>query len=257
MDSLFRILKETSVSMIDTLGAATPKILAATIVIVAGLLLARTAKAILDFTLKAFRFETAAERIGLTNVLHRADVQHSASDILCTLVYWTFLVFTALVALTTLGFANAGTFSAVGAMIPKVVVAVAILMLGLNVAAFVAKLIQTAAVNAEVRQARLVRNAAYYGMGTLVAILALQQLGISAAILGMAFYIFFGATCLGLALAFGLGSRDLAGQIVNATWKTEQEQARTLSEASDLGNQILPSHKLRSRNGRVSRRAAA
>jgi hypothetical protein len=257
METLWSILKETSSSMIDTLSAAGPKILAAGLVVIVGLLVARTAKAIVHHLLGAVRFERFAERIGLSNVLGRAEVQQSSSEIVCTLVYWTFLVFTALVALTTLGFASAGTFEAVGAMIPKVVIAVAILMLGINVSAFLSKMIQTAAVNAEVRQARFVRNAAYYGMSTLVAILALQQLGISNEILGTAFTIFFGGTCLALALAFGLGSRELAGAVASATWKTEQEQARTLSEASELGNDILPSQRIRARNGRVSRSKTA
>jgi hypothetical protein len=256
MATLWSILKETSASMAETLAVAMPKILAATIVLVVGLLVARTAKAIIHRGLRLVGFEDFAERVGFANVLKRADVQQSSSDILCTLVYWTFLVFTALVALGALGFANTSTFAAVGEMIPKVVIAVAILILGLNVSAFLAKLIQTAAVNAEVRQARLVRNAAYYGMGTLVAILSLKQLGISNEILGMAFYIFFGGTCLALAIAFGLGSRDLARNVVNATWKTEHEQSRTLSEASELGNQILPSQKMRTRNRMKSRAAA-
>ena len=247
MQTLLSILKETYSSMADAVAAASPKVLAAAIVVVAGLLVARVAKAIVHQLLGAVRFEKLAGRIGVTNVLARADVQQSASGLLCTLVYWTFLLFTGLAALTALGFANATTFSDVGAMIPNVVVAVAILILGLNVSAFLAKLIQTAAVNAEVRQARFVRNAAYYGMGTLVAILALTQLGISAEILTMAFYIFFGATCLGLALAFGLGSRELAGSMASETVKAEQATSRMLSEASELGNEVFPTQKLRTR----------
>jgi hypothetical protein len=251
METLLSTLKETYSSMVDTMAVASPKILAATIVLVAGLLAARTVKAVLHHVLAALRFETFAERIGITGVLQRADVQPSASEILGALVYWTFLTFAGLVSLRTLGFADASTFAAVGAMIPQVVIAVAILVLGLNVSAFLSKLIQTAAVNAEVRQARFVRNAAHYGMGTLVVILALQQLGISSQILGTAFTIFFGGTCLALAIAFGLGSRELAGEFVHTTLKAEQEQARNLSEASELGNQVFPSQKLRARVSRA------
>ena len=257
METLLSILKETYSSMADGVAAASPKILAASIIVVVGLLVARVAKALVHQLLRLARFETVAARVGLPNVLSRADVQKSSSDLICTFVYWTFLLFTGLAALSALGFANAATFSDVGAMIPKVVVAVAILILGINVSAFLSKLIQTAAVNAEVRQARFIRNAAYYGMCTLVAILAMTQLGISAEILTMAFYIFFGATCLGMALAFGLGSRDLAGNVVSETWKAEQAQARMLSEASELGNDVFPQPKLRARNRRASTKAAA
>ena len=256
METLLSILKETYSSMADGVAAASPKILAASIIVVVGLLVARVAKALVHQLLRLAQFERVAGRVGLSNVLSRADVQQSSSALICTFVYWTFLLFTGLAALSALGFANAATFTDVGAMIPKVVVAVAILILGINVSAFLAKLIQTAAVNAEVRQARFVRNAAYYGMGTLVAILALQQLGISTEILTVAFYIFFGATCLGIALAFGLGSRELAGSVAGDKVRSEQEQARTLSEASELGNEVFPTQKLRPRSRRQSKAAA-
>jgi hypothetical protein len=257
METLLRILKETYSSMADGVVAASPKILAASIIVIAGLLVARVAKALVHQLLRLVQFERAAARLGAANVLNRADVQQSASALICTFVYWSFLLFTGLAALSALGFANAATFSDVGAMIPKVVVAVAILILGINVSAFLSKLIQTAAVNAEVRQARFVRNAAYYGMCTLVAILALTQIGISAEILTMAFYIFFGATCLGMALAFGLGSRELAGSLASDTWKSEQAQTRMLAEASELGNDVFPAPRLRPRAKRASTKAAA
>jgi hypothetical protein len=171
-------------------------------------------------------------------------------------VYWTFLVFTAMVALGVLGFATSATFAAVGAMIPNVVIATAILVLGLNVSSFLSKLIQTAVVNAEIRQARFIRNAAHYGMGTLVVILAAKQLGISDAILGTSFFIFFGGTCLAMALAFGLGSREWAGRLAESTWKQEQEQARALTTASMLGPQVFPSTNGRTRRTTKSKLAA-
>lgn len=247
MNTTISILKETFESMVGALTSAAPKVLATAVVVVLGLLVARTAKALFHRLLGAVQFDDFAKKIGLSDVLVRADVSQSASAIVCTLVYWTFLVFTGLAALGALGFGNAGTFAAIGEMIPNVVIAVAILVLGLNVAAFLSKLIQTTAVNAEVRQARLVRNAAYYGMGTLVVILALRQLGISAEILSTGFYIFFAGSCLAMALAFGLGSRDLAGGIAKNTLKTEQNQSRTLSEASVLGNNVFPTQAPRKR----------
>lgn len=60
-------------------------------------------------------------------------------------------------------------------------------------------------------------------MGALVVILAAQQLGISAAILTTSFFIFFGATCL--AMALGLGSREWAGRRAESTWKLRSEEA--------------------------------
>ena len=240
MDTFIQILKSAYESTSSAIVSAAPKIAAVVVVLAVGLLLARVARAIVHRVLTLVRFESLAQRIGMTNVLKRAEVNASSSEILGTLVYWTLLLFTALVALGVLGIATAATFATIGAMIPNVVIACAILVLGLNVAGFLAKLIQTAMVNAEIRQGRFIRNTAHYGMGALVVILAAQQLGISTAILTTSFFIFFGATCLSMALAIGLGSREWAGRLAEATWKNEKEQTRAMSEASKLGVQVFP-----------------
>jgi hypothetical protein len=240
LEALTNVFNETYSTMSGTIVAAFPKILATAIVLVVGLIAARTAKSLLHRLLAAMNFEKFSESTGMAGALSRADISHSASDILCTLVYWTLFVFTGLVALGTLGFATAASFSAVGSMIPTVVIVVAIMVLGLNVSAFISKLIQTAAVNAEIRQGRLVRNVSHFAMSSLVVVLALQQLGISNEILATGFLIFFGGACLAMALAFGLGSRDWAGKMVKARWKVEESESRNLSEASELGNEIFP-----------------
>jgi len=257
METILQTLKSAYHSTESLIVSGAQKIAVAAVVIVVGLLLARVARAVLHRVLGVVRFEGLASRIGVTGVLKRAEVKSSATEILGKIVYWTFLIFTAIFALGVLGFEASDTFAAVGAMIPSVVIATAILILGLNVASFLSKLIQTAVVNAEIRQARFIRNAAHYGMGTLVVILAAKQLGISDAILSTSFFIFFGGTCLAMALAFGLGSREWAGRIAEDSWKQEQEQARALTEASNLGPQIFPSSNGRGRRTTSKSKAAA
>jgi hypothetical protein len=258
MDTFIQILKTTYESTSSAIVAAAPKIAAVLVVMVVGLLLARVSRTVVLRLLELVRFESLAKRIGMTNVLKRAEVNASSSEILGSLVYWTLLLFTALLSLGVLGIATSATFAAVGAMIPNVVIACAILILGLNVAGFLAKLIQTAMVNAEIRQGRFIRNTAHYGMGALVVILAAQQLGVSGAILTTSFFIFFGATCLAMALAIGLGSREWAGRLAESTWKHEKEQTRAMADASKLGTQVFPSTSTsRSKRASTSAKLAA
>ena len=250
MEQVITILKQTLDSMGGFFAHTGPKLLAAAIVVVVGILLARVVKAGLNRVLSWVKFEQLANKLGMTNVLRRAEVEQSTSEIVCTMVYWTMLIFTLLVALGTLGIAGTPAAIAVVGTIPHVVLAGAILVLGLNVSAFVAKLVQTAAVNSEIRQARLVRNAVHFGLSTMVVLLALKQFDISSQLLGNAFLIFFAGTCLAMALAFGLGGRDLAGDIVKSTWENEKEQSKALSENSELGSGVFPrsNRKQRSRN---------
>ena len=248
VEQVITILKQTLDSMGAFFAHTGPKVLAATIVVVVGILLARVMKAGLNRLLSMVKFEELTTKLGVTNVLRRAEVQQSSSEILCTMVYWTMLIFTLLVTLGTLGIAGTHAMTAIVDTIPQVILAGAILVFGLNVSAFVAKLVQTTAVNSEIRQARLVRNAVHYGLSAMVVLLALKQFDISSSLLGSAFLIFFGGTCLAMALAFGLGCRDLAGNIAQSTWENEKEQSKALSENSELGSGIFPRPNRKQRN---------
>ncbi|HEY9706352.1 MAG TPA: hypothetical protein V6C58_28205, partial [Allocoleopsis sp.] len=62
------------------------------------------------------------------------------------------------------------------------------------------------------RQAKILGYAARISIIILVSAMALQQMGIAPDIVNLAFGLLMGAIAVALALAFGLGSRDIAGQ---------------------------------------------
>lgn len=64
------------------------------------------------------------------------------------------------------------------------------------------------------QQAVILGNAARIAIITLVSAMALQQMGIAADIVNLAFGLLLGAIAVATAIAFGLGSRDVAGEQV-------------------------------------------
>src|SRR5690349_8358681 len=115
METLLQMLKSAYASTSSMVVSGAPKIAAAALVIVVGVLLARVARAVLHRLLGVVRFENLADRVGVNDVLKRAEVKSNTTEILGTIVYWTFLIFTAMFALDVLGFATAETFAAIGA----------------------------------------------------------------------------------------------------------------------------------------------
>jgi len=57
------------------------------------------------------------------------------------------------------------------------------------------------------------------------AMIALQQLGVGNQIIAIAFALVLGAVCLALALAFGLGGREVAGKILASAYDKRQAAA--------------------------------
>jgi hypothetical protein len=73
-------------------------------------------------------------------------------------------------------------------------------------------------------QARLLAQAARIAIIALVAAMALQQMGIASSIVNLAFGLLLGAIAVALALAFGLGGREVAGKQLEewlAGWKRQ------------------------------------
>ncbi len=74
------------------------------------------------------------------------------------------------------------------------------------------------------------------GVIILAVFMALQELGIATDIVTSAFAILFGAVALAMALAFGLGNRDLAGAITREWYehyRQERDEAAMRAEAED------------------------
>jgi hypothetical protein len=60
--------------------------------------------------------------------------------------------------------------------------------------------------------------------------MALQELGIGTEIVTTAFAILFGAVSFGLALAFGLGNRDLAGQVTREWYQRFRAESEAIAQ---------------------------
>jgi hypothetical protein len=62
----------------------------------------------------------------------------------------------------------------------------------------------------------------------LAVFMALQELGVATEIVTTAFAILFGAIALALSLAFGLGNRELAGEVTRNWYRRYREERETI-----------------------------
>jgi hypothetical protein len=99
--------------------------------------------------------------------------------------------------------------SSVLAYIPNIVGAVLVLLVGSLMARFVARSVLIGAVNLNLQYARLLSEGIKWLVIVLAVAMALEHLRIAPGIVELAFGILFGGIVFGLALAVGLGSKDL------------------------------------------------
>jgi hypothetical protein len=207
-----------------------PGILAMLTLAIVGLLGAWIVARLLRRLVRAVSFDRRAETWGLVAALRRAGVHRAPSNVLTVTVFWgLFVVFLSL-ALDALAIPGTGRVTDfVFSWAPRLVGAALILLVGWLIANFLAEGALIAAVNARVPEARLLARAARWGVLLFAIATAVTHLGIGKEMVLVAFGITFGGLIFALALAFGLGGRSLARQILERRLRRERHPEDTLS----------------------------
>jgi hypothetical protein len=201
-----------------------PRLLGMVIIILGGWVVAFVVKVCLRWILGLLRFNSWFSRTGFTQALTRAALPAPA-EMVARLAFWILWITFTLVGLDALQIPAlqheiAGLFG----VLPQVIVAVIILSAGMLIANFVARAILLAAVNADSPSPRLISALVRFIIIALAVTMALERLGLGRGVVLVAFTTFFGAIMLGLALAFGLGGRDLARQLLERRFLEERKE---------------------------------
>ena len=190
-----------------------PKLLAALVLLVLGILVARLLRAGMKRILEALGFGRMAEKSGLEALVKQAGMDLSLAGIIAGTVYWLVLLVVAVSAANSLGLDTlAGLVNKVILYLPNVVVAILVLVFGTLLARLVNRGVFAALNNARFPAALSISTGIEYAIQVFAVFLALEQLGIGTTLLTVAFTILFGGLVLALALAFGLGGRDWAAE---------------------------------------------
>jgi uncharacterized protein YneF (UPF0154 family) len=201
-----------------------PGVLAAVLIVAAGWIVAWVLRKIVQKVLKAAQFDRRCANSGFTQVLTRADIQAPPSELFARLLFWLVFLsfFMSGVSALKLEFFQQ-LISGFFLYLPRIFSALLILLAGFVIGNFLARAALLAAVNANVPSPRVIGTVVRYLITILAFAMALEQLQIASAIVTTAFAIAFGAVMLGLAIAFGLGGRDVARRMLEENLLKKKE----------------------------------
>jgi hypothetical protein len=175
--------------------------------------------------LKICQFDILADRAGIKQILERGGIRQTASDIVGLLIFWFLFLIAIVTTLETLNLSGAtDTLHTIYIYIPKIVAALVTLILGLYFANFLETVTRTSCANAGLEQAAPIGRAAYVATAIFVVAGIFEILDIASEIVIWAFILVFGAVCLALALAFGLGGRDVAGRFLQKWLEQKRDE---------------------------------
>jgi hypothetical protein len=130
------------------------------------------------------------------------------------IVFWFFVLIGVLVGISAFeaGSSEAGISAYVFSYVPRVVGAIVLLFVGTLIARLLSRSVLISGVNMNLQYARLLGTGVKWLVMVLTVAMALDHLAIGGRIVDLAFGILFGGIVLALALAVGLGSRDLVSR---------------------------------------------
>jgi hypothetical protein len=211
------------------LGEFVPALFGALVILFAGYLVAKVLEKGTQRLLRRLHFNQMLERGGVMQAVERSGSHLNPVRVIANVLFWFVMFAVLLIAANAIGMESlANVFSELVSYIPSVIAAIVIIILGIVLGGFVGGLIMASAggLHGGPWLARIGRG----GVIVLAIFMALQELGIATDIVTTAFAILFGAVALALALSFGLGNRDLAGEVTRE-WYARYRAERLAIEA--------------------------
>jgi len=196
-----------------------PKLALALGVLIIGLLLAKLARFAIIKALRAINFNVLTERAGLEDFLSHGGIQTDTTGIFGLLVYWLVILAALIIGCNSLGLTYiTGLLGEVVLFVPKVIVALLILAFGSYFARFVGNAVATYCKNIATQDADILGKLAQYAIMPFVVLIALDQVNVGGEIVRQSFLIILAGVVFAFALAFGLGGKDTAAELIERWW---------------------------------------
>jgi hypothetical protein len=201
-----------------------PGLLALLIILLFTVVIAFIVRAVIRRTLKSFNFDHRVHQWGL---LAEWEPAQKPSDLIARLSFWTILALGFLIGIAALD-ANLTSVLVLRIFeyLPKIAAAVIVLILGFLVSQFLARSVLISAVNMQIQSARLLSLGVKWLVMVMTFAMAIDHLGIGGQIVQLGFAILFGGIVLTLALAVGLGSKEM----VSRSWERQADKTERETE---------------------------
>lgn len=192
-----------------------PRLISALILVLIGYLISWIVKVILGQALYRAGLDALLQRAGLSDGLERIGIRDVSRRVIPSIVFWLAMLVFVQSAATLVGLASiAAGISAFFAFLPNLFSAALILLVGNALAEFLSRAVTGYARESGVGFARSLGGAISAFTLAVVVIIALGQLQVDTRILNILTIVVFSGLSLGLALTFGLGTRDTTRNLI-------------------------------------------
>jgi hypothetical protein len=214
--------------------AAIPRVIGFAVILIVGWLISGVLAAAFAALLRAVRFNDLAQRSGLSAFVQNMGLRTDAAGLLANIAKWFVRLIVLVVAFDALGLpAVSAVLQQFLLWIPNLVVAVVVLVIAGLAANALGNLVRGSTASAGFSNPDLlatIARVAVWGFGIVVAV---NQIGVASELVNTLFMGLVGALALAAGLAFGLGGRDTAAQIVQTWYRQGRQNAPKIERAAE------------------------
>ena len=195
-----------------------PQLVGAIVILIIGYIVAKILQAIVGRVLQSIGFDGWMEKGGIKQFFDRAQTSYTPASILGRLVFWLVFIVALTMAADALGIPQvSAVLGQLIAFIPSIIAAILILILAALLANFISGIVRGATGSG------LLASVARYAIIVYAVFAALTELGIAVQLTANTFLILLGGVALAAAIAFGLGGREVASDILQKAYNRSDE----------------------------------
>lgn len=200
-----------------------PKIFGALAIIIVGLIIAKLVARLIKNMLDKVGIDKLAEKLQEIDIISKANVKISFSNIISKIVYYFLLLVFITAGTDVLGMEAISTlFSDLLQFIPKLLVALIILVIGIIFSEALRKIILTTCKSLGIPSANLISSFVFYFMIVNILIVALTQASIDTDFLSSNISIIIGGIVAAFSIGYGFASKDIVANFLASYYSKDK-----------------------------------
>jgi len=234
-------LKASLAGALNTFLSAIPRIIGFAVVLIVGWIVSSLLARGVEALLHAVRFNDLARRSGFADFVQKMGVKDDSAGVIASIVKWFVRLITLVVAFDTLGLpAVSGVLQQLLLWLPNLVVALVVLVIGGLAANALSQLVRGTTAEAGFSNSEMLATVAKVAVWGFTIVVAVNQLGIATTLINTLLVGIVGAFTIAFGLAFGLGGRDRAAQLLDTWGRRAERAAPKLERAANAAREQVP-----------------
>ena len=237
---LQEILTNIITGLINQLVNFIPRLISAIVILILGILVAKLARAVVRTVLAKIGIDRIGEKLNEIDLIRKMNTEIKVSSLLAQILYFFVLLIFATAATEMLGVvALTDLILGITNLIPKLIVAGLMLVVGILVADALKKFVISLCESFNISGGRMLGTIVFSFFLVIILINALGQAGINTELLESSFNLIIGGIIFAFAVGYGIASRDVMANIVSSFYSKNKYKTGQTIQIDDVKGQIL------------------